>query len=272
MALNPGTDMEHDPQLAADYRRVSAEMPPASLDDRLRAAARREVGAGPSRKRFGSAWQMPLSLAAVVVLSVTMVLMMREEGVDRIAPDLPPPAAEAVAPQVAVESAARQGRAEASRLSPVPEALPPAVTGTQQADLAPANATPPLMAKAKSAAAPPAPAPAAPLRDESVSAERNVAPAQETLRAMRRSAPVGAAADSAAGPTPGGAATAAMSAPVPVEGRVLWHDLVNEPAEKWLQRIAEWRRAGRTADANLLLAECRRRFPDLPLPDDAAVR
>jgi hypothetical protein len=61
-----------------------------------------------------------------------------------------------------------------------------------------------------------------------------------------------------------------MSAPAP--DRVLWHDLMNEPAGKWVQRIVEWRRAGRTADADVLLAEFRRRFPEHPLPDEAAAR
>ena len=163
MALNPGTtNMEHDPQLAADYQLASDEMPPAGLDDRIRAAARREVGAGPRRRSRWSAWQVPVSLAAVVVLSVTIVLMMRDEGVDRVEPALLPPAAEAVAPQKAVEPAAKQRIAEAPR----PSAAPPAITGAVQGNPAPAAAdtAPPPMAKAQPATEPPLPAAAAALR------------------------------------------------------------------------------------------------------------
>ena len=221
MALNPETtNMEHDPQLAADYKAASAEMPPASLDDRIRAAARREVGAGPRRQSRWSAWQVPLSLAAVVVLSVTIVLMMHDEGVDRVEPELPP-LAEAVAPQVAAEPAAKQRMAEAPRPSPVPQTAPPAVTGALQANPAPAaaDAAPPMMAKASPAAEPPAPAATVALRDETAAAERNVAPAREAARPLLRSAPVGAAADTTAGPAARVAAPAAMSAPAP--GRVL---------------------------------------------------
>jgi len=272
MALNPGTDMEHDPQLAADYKAAAAELPPLALDDRIRAAARREVGAGPRRKSRWLAWQVPLSLAAVVVLSVTLVLMMRDEGVDRIEPDLPPPA-EAVAPQKAVEAAPRQGMAEAPRPSVVPQAAPPAFTGALQASPAPAaaDAVPLPMAKVQPPVEPPAPAAAAALREESIASERNVAPAQESARPLLRSAPGPAAADTAAEPAARKAApAAAMSAPVPE--RLLWQDLVNEAAEKWVQRIVEWRRAGRAADADALTAEFRRRFPDHPLPDEAAAR
>lgn len=273
MALNPGTtNMEHDAQLAADYKAASAEMPPASFDDRIRAAARREVGAGPRRQSRWSAWQVPVSLAAVVVLSVTIVLMMRDEGIDRVEPELLPPAAEAVAPQKAVEPAAKQRMAEAPRPSAAPQPAPPAITGALQANPAPAavDAAPPLMAKAQPAAEPPAPAAAAALREESTAAERNVAPARAAARPLLRSAPAGAAADATSGPAASVVAPAAMSAPAP--GRALWHDLVNEPAEKWVQRIVEWRRAGRTADADALVAEFRRRFPDQPLPEAATAR
>ena len=40
--------------------------------------------------------------------------------------------------------------------------------------------------------------------------------------------------------------------------------LDNQPADKWLEKLAELRREGRTSDAEQLLAEFRRRFPDHP--------
>jgi hypothetical protein len=274
MALKPGTtDMEHDPQLSADYRVASEEMPPASLDQRIRAAARREVGAGPRRQSRWSVWQMPMSLAAVVLLSVTLVLMMREEGVDRVEPDMPPPAVEAAAPPVASEPAAQSRLAEAPRLTPGPQAPPPTHTGALQAQPAPvaADSAPPVMGKAQTVAEPPASFAASPLREESAAAERSVAPARDTARPMLRSAPAATAVDAAAGPAPRVAAPATvMSAPVPE--RVLWQDLVNDAPEKWVQRIVEWRRTGRTADADALTAEFRRRFPDHPLPSDAVAQ
>ena len=82
MAMTPGPDMENDPQLAAMYRAGADAAPPAHLDDAIRAAARREVAAGPRRTGIRR-WTMPVSLAAMVVLSVTVVTLMREQGADR---------------------------------------------------------------------------------------------------------------------------------------------------------------------------------------------
>ncbi len=88
--MTPGPDMEHDPQLAALYRAGADATPPAHLDDAIRAAARREVAAGP-RRAGARRWAVPVSLAAVVVLSVSVVTMMREQGADRLESVIAPP-------------------------------------------------------------------------------------------------------------------------------------------------------------------------------------
>ena len=91
MALNRN-DMDRDPGLDRVYALGEREEPPARLDDAIRAAARREVGARPALQgKTRRAWYVPVSLAAVLVLSVTLVTLMREEGADRF--DVPPPAA-----------------------------------------------------------------------------------------------------------------------------------------------------------------------------------
>jgi hypothetical protein len=46
----------------------------------------------------------------------------------------------------------------------------------------------------------------------------------------------------------------------------LWQDLIDQPSDKWIQRILEWQRAGRSADAVALVREFRRRFPEQSLP------
>lgn len=46
----------------------------------------------------------------------------------------------------------------------------------------------------------------------------------------------------------------------------VWHGLEQEPPGKWLERLAELRKKGRTGEADELLAEIKRRFPDQPLP------
>ena len=50
-----------------------------------------------------------------------------------------------------------------------------------------------------------------------------------------------------------------MSPQVPV-----WRGLEEQPPEKWLDRLAEFKRDGRQADIDELLTEFRRRFPDHP--------
>jgi hypothetical protein len=88
-----GADPPRDPVLDRAYAAGANEEPPARLDAAILAAARREAGAGP--RRLGSAvraWRGPMALAAVLVLSVSVVLLLREEGADRL-DQLPPSAA-----------------------------------------------------------------------------------------------------------------------------------------------------------------------------------
>ena len=83
-------DSPRDPALDRAYAAGTREEPPARLDAAILAAARREVHAGP--RTLGSvfrAWRVPVALAAVLVGSVSVVLLMREEGADRL--DQAPP-------------------------------------------------------------------------------------------------------------------------------------------------------------------------------------
>ncbi len=69
---------ERDPRLARLYAEASREEPPAALDQALLAAARREAG---SRPRWRTRrWGAPLAAAAVVVLSVTVGILVRQAG------------------------------------------------------------------------------------------------------------------------------------------------------------------------------------------------
>ena len=87
MSERPDNDGTRDAQLTAAYRAAAQDMPPPALDAAILAAARREVGAGPRPAGFSfRAWRGPLSVAAVVVLSVSLVMLMREEAPELIAP------------------------------------------------------------------------------------------------------------------------------------------------------------------------------------------
>lgn len=259
MALNPGSGMEYDARLATIYRAAADETPPLRLDEAIRAAARREAGARP-RSQLRS-WRVPVSLAAVVVLSLTVTLMVREQGGDRLEP-APPRVAATPAP--AMERAAPQALPQ-----PAVPASPPLQQHRTEPSASGAPAGQPL-AKALPEAEQQALAGAAPAsarEDVAASPRLEAAPQAEAPRPMMRSAPVPMAADAGSAPAARKAApAAAMSAPAPAQP-ALWQDLLTEPAEKWIQRIAEWRRAGRIADADALTLEFRRRFPEHPLPD-----
>ena len=100
MALNehtPGTPAgpERDPLLDRAYRGAATDEPPARLDAAILTAARREAGACP--RPLGAAlrtWHVPVSVAALIVLSVSVVTLMKEEG--GVSMESPPP--EAVVP------------------------------------------------------------------------------------------------------------------------------------------------------------------------------
>lgn len=276
MAMTPGTDMEHDPQLAALYRAGADAAPPVHLDDAIRAAARREVTAGPRRADVRR-WAVPVSLAAVVVLSVSVVTMMREQGADRPESMILPPPAEAPAAGMQSEIVKK-------------EVAEPPTAVARDAPPKPRSATPPVAAPAEPAAkAGPAPvqtferateaeqgmattgsesrakaAAADTTRTEDAGVRRESAPPQPQMR----SAPAPMA-DASSGAGASAAKPAAPAAALSVAPKsALWQDLVREPPEKWLQRIAELRRAGQTADAEALVVEFRRRFPDQRLPED----
>jgi hypothetical protein len=82
MNETPRPDPDRDERLSSIYSATAPEAPPPSLDDAIRAAARRSVAARPQRAgaSFARNWQMPLSLAAVLVLCVSLVVVMRDEG------------------------------------------------------------------------------------------------------------------------------------------------------------------------------------------------
>lgn len=275
--MKPGPDMENDPQLAAAYRAGADATPPAHLDDAIRAAARREVAAGPRRSGVRR-WALPVSLAAVLVLSVSVVTLMREQGADRPESMISPPAQN---PTAAMQSEIVPRESAEPPTPAAPEAMPRR------------RSAPPVAAPPASVAQDAAPAPAPVLSGRVAEAERaanesraKTMAAESSHRAgdrpalrdyaapqpLQRSAPASMAAEMSGGAGTSASASAKATAPAvlsaaPAKG-VLWQDLVKEPPEKWLQRITELRRDGRAADAEALLAEFRRRFPDARLPEE----
>ena len=225
-------DAERDARLDRLYREAGGEMPSVRLDAAILAAAHREVGARP--RPLSSTlrrWRVPISIAAVVVLSVSLVTLVQEEGgnwLTEIPPVTPPPALEQKASPPAPAAIAEPGRQEpqtqAAAAAPAP---PPAAASQSQMGV---QTLPDLLAK-------PVPAPSARARDDATVGIRGMAAKSPSSVEARRPA-----------------------------AQAVWSDLERQPPEKWLERIEELRRASHTPELNELLAEFRKRFPDHPLP------
>ncbi len=142
MAVN-NDNLERDPKLARLLEAASREAPPAALDAAILAAARREVDARPRLTGGGGGgggeasaapvrakrhWYVPVSIAAVMVLSVSLVTLIHEEKGDELAQ---PPAS---APATATSAAA-----SAAKVPPAVESEKP---NTMLRDAAPAKPEP----------------------------------------------------------------------------------------------------------------------------------
>src|ERR1700676_1668628 len=92
---------EIDPELDATWRAASREQPPAALDDAIRAAARREVGAKPGRLRAAPRWWPLAAAATVAAVAVGIVQMTAPE---QVTPAALPPATNAARQQITAEA------------------------------------------------------------------------------------------------------------------------------------------------------------------------
>ena len=140
------SDDIRDEQLSRLYRETADAAPPEALDRAILAAAR--AGVAPPRRRAGwRSWTVPMSVAATVVLTVTLTLMVQEEQeplVPEAAPAADVPRASVGVPQKKADAAAdlavkpaapREAKQEAVKRetegpavapAPVPEAGGPA--------------------------------------------------------------------------------------------------------------------------------------------------
>jgi hypothetical protein len=334
-----GGDAERDPRLDRLYREVPREEPPARLDAAILAAARREVGARP---RAASAqlrtWRVPISIAAMVVLSVSLVTLVREQGGDKLesstaldrntresrtasapqtaasssakAPDQARPAQPASdgmgaqeqakpAPPVAREDAASPNAAAAKAAEETAQRSAAAsALLSEEAARRSAGSVAGLSSAAPEARAP-VPAPTAPapqpfrdapaMRDSSGETESsagageakaqteptermaqgdramagNTAGSSSADRSLAAPAPA-AKPEAAQRPEPRMLAKRAQAGPARIAPLI--KELDSQPAEKWLEKIEALRREGRRGEADDLLVEFKRRFPDEPLP------
>ena len=247
---------ERDAKVSAAYRELGAEEPPRALDDAILAAARR------SARPWTQRWAVPLSLAAVIVLSVTVTLRLQHEQ-----PGIEVPAPQAVAPP-AVEPSSPAVEAQ---LKPKAEAKIPRRKAAEQPAPAVAAAPPvPAASEPKPFASDQAAASASARSDESRGAASSVTGTLARQAEERTSRDVEAAArapqlgptqalkradvELAARPAP---RPAPAAKPMPLRERP-----VELTPEQELERIADLRRQEKHEEADKALAEFRKRHPD----------
>ena len=272
-----------DEELSRIYRDAEAPVPPQRVDDNILAASRRVAGAKPrsERSEFARRWGAPVALAATVVVTTTLALMVleRQSGVDTVTSAVPGADQPSKSPRVEQKPVARapatsvpQAAAQRDR----EEQRPSERLGTGQPGSA-ADVPRTHEALRKREEAKPAPAAAAPpgglYSGERAGADQ-AAPSPEAQRAAEvpRQAP---RAPAAAGLT-GDANTlresaltlqraGALSASA---GRVAGSEAKERTPEKWLEDIRKLKTPGKTAEVERELAELKKRYPDYRLPDD----
>lgn len=94
----PDDRLPGEAEVACAYREAPKDMPPAELDATILAAAQRAVAKPKARGPFSAHWAVPLSTAAVIVLSLGVLLLLTKQGALNEREDFAAPQAEAPAP------------------------------------------------------------------------------------------------------------------------------------------------------------------------------
>jgi hypothetical protein len=116
--------------MARAYREAARELPPPTLDARILAQARAGVAPTTSRAAFTRRWALPVSVAALIMLSLTVVMQLSQRSAVEF--DETPPAI--VSAPAAPEPALREAATPAERKStPAKPATPPEAAPTRAA-------------------------------------------------------------------------------------------------------------------------------------------
>ena len=276
-----------DDELSRIYRDAEGPRPPQRVDDNILAASQRVAGARRRHAgfRFARRWGPPIALAATVLVTFTLALMVfeRESGLDAMAPEAPRTDRQAkVLP--AEPRADQPGTPSPLVLRPIAPAPPISQVlqrdpvgqgpggstvsrgglGTGQPAFAPEVPRAPDALR-KREEAKPAPAAAAPAASERASVERQ--PPAQSAPELRQQAP-----QATAPPAAGAGGLLESASTVRSAGGFASPLAVSEAKErtpeKWLEDIRKLRTEGKTTEVERELAEFRKRYPDYILPED----
>lgn len=269
-----------DQDLTKLYRAGSAEEPPGWVDRAVLAAARDAL---PDRgARTLSRWMAPFALAAVVILSVSIALLMDESQVgpgeppgradvrspERLPPrqfeEAPTPAASAPAAPPAGSVSPPTWERDAAR-SPTPRPAQPALPdsqpsgGLRDADPGPAGGSTEAERRPPAAQAP------APETPPSAGAPSAASVPEARADQQRQAAPEAARLEREQ-PRAERAARDRPAARLEQPSRTPAESVADSP-ERWLREIERLRREGREQEARAQLDAFRQRYPNHALPE-----
>ena len=286
-----------DEELLHIYRDAEGPRPPQRVDDNILAASQRVAGTvrRPAALVFARRWGTPVALAATVLVTSTLALMVfeRQSGLDTIAPKAPGSVRPAkVSPAEATRaSPAEPHRAEAAAKSPVAEprradspakspsvALPhpapaaPSLPAASRSDRVKQPTLETALSGERRATGQPARVPAIPPGVEILRKSEEAKPLPDAQRAYEAQQQMQAVqAPPAAAPAPGAntlreSASAVQGAVGGLASRVAVSEA--KEREKWLADIRKLKTDGKATEAERELAEFKKRYPDYILPED----
>jgi resuscitation-promoting factor RpfA len=288
-----------DEELSNIYREAEGPRPPQRVDDNILAASQRVAGNVRRRTAFGlpRRWGTPVALAATVLVSSTVALMVfeRQSGVDVLAPQAPraerpvkaapPPRASPAEPQRPAPSekspVAEPPRADSLEKSPPMDRAraAPAAPGPQAAsrsDRVQQHTVETALSGERRGTGQPARVPAIPPGVEILrkSEEPKAKPLPDAQRVLEAQQPTQALqAPPAPVPAPGAnalreSAAAAQGTVGGLASRVAVSEAKERTPEKWLADIRKLKSEGKAAEAERELAEFKKRHPDYIVPED----
>ena len=291
-----------DEELSHIYRDAEGPRPPQRVDDNILAASQRVAGTvpPPAVVAFSRRWGTPVAIAATVLVTSTVALMVfeRQSGFDTVAkvPRTAGPAKNSPATSVRTDQPAKspsaEPRAEPSEKSapaeprsaaaaPADRAKPAtvetALSGEHRATGQPARlpAIPPgVEILRKTDEQKPVPAAGAPAAASERARATQQAPVPDALRAFDQP-PIRPAQAPASAPAPGANTLRESASTLPGAGAVgaltssvAVSDAKERTPEKWLADIRKLKTEGKAIEAERDLVEFKKRYPDYILPED----
>ncbi len=270
----------HDEELSRIYRDADGPRPPQRVDDNILAASQRVAGAGarPAGARFARRWGTPVALAATVLVTFTLALMVfeRESGLDAMAPKAPRPdrpAKVSPAAPVRADQPAKSPPAELRSAAPAPAM--PSRQAVAPLDRAKPATVETALSSERRATGQPARVPAVPRGIEILRKSEEVKPSPDAERAFDVQQPIRPAQAPAAAPPAEASAIREAGQTLQRAGavgstasRVVVSEANERTPEKWLEDIRKLRTEGKATEAERELAEFKKRYPDYRLPED----